>query len=81
MTKMLALLNRPEDNEGHLTELREIAKTQGMAKVYLARVSHAFCSRVRSIVAPHKLDMAARMSDAAVGKYLSRMVDELRTGI
>jgi len=48
-----------------------------VAKVYLARVSRTFGSRVRSIVAPHKLDMAARMSDAAASKHLSGIADAL----
>lgn len=75
---MLVLLNRPEDIEGRLSELREITKTHGIAKVYLARISRAFGSRARSTVAPHKLDMAARMSDAAASKYLSKIADDLR---
>jgi len=79
MKKMLVLLNRPEDIESHLAGLREIAKTHGIAKVYLARVSRAFGSRARSVVAPHKLDMAARMGDAAASKYLSKIADDLRT--
>ena len=79
MKKMLVLLNRPEDIDGHLVELKEIAKTQGIAEMNLARVSRAFVSRARSIVALHKLDMAARMSDAAVSKYLSKIADDLRT--
>jgi hypothetical protein len=79
MKKMLVLLNRPEDIEGRLSELRKIAKTHGIAKVYLATVSRAFGSRARSIVAPHKLDVAARMSDAAASKYFSKIADELRT--
>ena len=79
MKKMLVLLNRPEDIEGHLMELKEIARTQGIAKVNLARVSRAFGSRARSIVVPHKLDMVARMSDAAASKYLSKITDDLRT--
>jgi len=79
MKKMLVLLNRPEDVEGRLSELREIAKTHGIAKMYLARVSRAFGLRVRSIVAPHKLDMAARICEAAASKYLSKIADDLRT--
>jgi len=78
MKKMLVLLNRPEDIEGHLSELREITKMQGIAKVYLAKVPRAFRSRARSIVAPQKLDMAARMSDAAAGKYFSKIANDLR---
>jgi len=76
---MLVLLNRPEDIESHLPELTEIAKMQGIATVYLAKVSRAFRSRSRSIAAPHKLDMATRMGDAAAGKYFSKIVDDLRT--
>ena len=76
---MLVLLNRPEDIEGRLPELREIAITHGIAKVYLARLSRAFGSRARSIVAPHKLDMAARMSDAAADQYFAKIADDLCT--
>ncbi len=76
MQKMLVLMNRL-DIEGHLSELREIAKTHGIAKVYLAKASPDFSSRARSIVAPHKLDMAARMSDEAASKYLSTIADAL----
>jgi nucleotide-binding universal stress UspA family protein len=79
MESMLVLLDRPEDIEGRLSELREIAVKHKVAKVYLARVSRTFGSRVRSIVAPHKLDMAARMSDAAASKHLSRIADALGT--
>lgn len=79
MKEMLVLLNRPEDIEVHLSELREIAKTHGIVKVYLANVSRAFGSRARSIAAPHKLDMAARLSDAAASKYFSKIADDLRT--
>ncbi len=78
MKKMLVLLNRPEDIESHLSELREITKMQGIAKVYLTKVSRAFRSRARSIVAPQKLDMAARMSDTAAGKYFSKIANDLR---
>ena len=74
---MLVLINRL-DIESHLSEIREIAKTHGIAKMYLAKVSPDFGSRVRSIVAPHKLDMAARMSDEAASKYLSKIADTLR---
>jgi nucleotide-binding universal stress UspA family protein len=45
--------------------------------VYLVRVSRAFSARVRSRVAPHKLDLAARMGDAAANKYLSKIADAL----
>ena len=79
MKKMLVLLNRPEDIDGHLVELKEMVKTQGIAKMNLARILRAFGSRTRSIVAPHKLDMAARMSDAAASKYLSKIANYLRT--
>ncbi len=77
MQKMLVLINRL-DIERHLSEIREIAETHGIAKTYLARVSPDFGSRVRSIVAPHKLDMVARMSDAATSKYLSQIAAALR---
>lgn len=76
---MLVLLNRLDDIEGHLLELREIAITHRIAKVYLARVSRAFGSMVRRIMAPHKLDMATRMSDVAASKYLAKIADDLRT--
>jgi len=79
MKKMLVLLNRPEDIDGHLVELKEIAKTQGIAKMNMARVLRAFGSRARSIVASHKLDTAARMSNAAASGYLSKIADDLRT--
>ena len=79
MKKMLVLLNRPEDIDSHLADLKKIAKTQGIAKVYLTRVSRAFSSRARSIVVPHKLDMVARMSYAAASKYLYKIADDLRT--
>ena len=78
MKNMLILLNYLEDIEGRLSELREIATTHGITKAYLARVLRPFGSRVRSIVAPSKLDMAMRMSDAAASKYLSRIADALR---
>lgn len=77
MKKMLVLLNRPEDIEGRLSELREIAITHGITKMYLARVLRPFGSRVRSIVAPHKLDIAVRMSDAAASKRLSQIAEAL----
>ena len=79
MKNMLVLLNRPEDIEHRLPQLREIAVTHKVAKVYLARVSRTFGSRARSIVAPHKLDMAAQMGDAAASRYLSKIADDLRT--
>lgn len=79
MKKMLVLLNRPEDINVHLPELREIASVHGIAKVYLARVLRPFDSRVGSVVSPHKLDMAVRMNEAATSKYLSKMADDLRT--
>ncbi len=80
MESMLVLLDRPEDIEGRLSELREIAVKHKVTKVYLARVSRTFGSRVRSIVAPHKLDMATRMGDEAASRYLSKIADELRKG-
>ncbi len=80
MESMLVLLDRPEDIESRLSELREIAVKHKVAKVYLARVARTFGSRVRSIVAPHKLEMAARMSDDAASRYLSVISDKLRTG-
>jgi hypothetical protein len=79
MGKMLVLLNRVDDIDGHLLELREIAITHRIAKVYLARVSLTFGSMVRRIVAPHKLDMAARMGDAAASKYFVKIANDLRT--
>ncbi len=75
---MLVLLNRLEDIESHLSELREIAKTHGITNITLARVLTPFGSRIRSRVAPHKLDMAARMSDEAASRYLSKIADTLR---
>lgn len=80
MKKMLVLLNHPEDIDTHLQELREIATTHGITKVYLARLSRAFGSRARSIVIPHKLDMATHLSDAAVHQYLSSIAVEFRAG-
>ncbi len=74
---MLVLLDRPEDIEGRLSELREIAKTHGIRKISLVRVLLPFNSRVRSRVAPHKLDMAAQMSDEAVSRYLSGIAHTL----
>jgi len=79
MKKMLVLLNRPEDIEGHLPELSEIALMHGIAKVYLARLSRAFGSRARSIVARHKLDIAAKMGEAAASRYFLKIADDLRT--
>ena len=75
---MLVLLNRPEDIEAHLSELREIAKKHGIEKVYLARVTPPFSSRVQDRVAPALLDMMAQMSDAAASKHLSKIADDLR---
>lgn len=74
---MLVLANRL-DIEGHLSEIKEIAKTHGITKIYLAKTSPDFSSRVRSIVAPHRLDMVARMSDEATSRYLSKIADTLR---
>jgi hypothetical protein len=78
LNNMLVLLNRLEIIEDYLSKIREIAKTHGIEKVYLARVSCAFGSRIRSRVAPHKLDMAAKMSDEAASRYLSKVADDLR---
>ncbi len=77
MKKMLVLMNRL-DIESHLSELREIIKTHGIAKVYLAKASPDFSPRARSIVAPHRLDMVAQMSDEAVSRYLSQITNTLR---
>jgi len=74
---MLVLLNRPEDIDGRIPELKDIAVTHGVVKVYLARLSRDFGPRVRSVVVRHKLDMAARMGDAAADKYLRRMAGVL----
>lgn len=79
---MLVVMDCPEDIEGRLSELRGIAAKHKVEKVYLARVSRPFGSRVRSIVAPHRLDMAVQMSDAAANKHLFRMADILgRSGV
>ena len=77
---MLVLLNCPEDIESHLSELREIAKTHEITNITLARVVTPFGSRIRSRVAPHKLDMAARMSDEAASRYLSKIAHALSAG-
>ncbi len=77
MGSMLVLLSRPEDIEGRLSELREIATKNRVEKVYLVSVSRAFSRGVRSIVSPHKLDTAARICDEAVSRYLSRIAGEL----
>jgi hypothetical protein len=74
---MLVLLNRPEDIESHLSELIDIAKTHEIASISLVRVSPPFGSRTRSRVAPHKLNMATRMSDEAVTRYLFKIADTL----
>ncbi len=76
---MLVLMNRL-DIEGHLSELREIAKTHGITNITLARVLTPFGSRIRSRVAPHKLGMAARMSDESAGRYLSKIAHTLSAG-
>ena len=75
---MLVLLNRPEEIDTHLTELREIAAAHGITKICLSRLSLSYGSRVRSIVAPHKLARAARMSDAAANNYLFKIAEDLR---
>ena len=75
---MLVLFNHPEDIESHLSELKEIAKTHEIVKISLARVSPPFGSRIRSRVAPHKLDMATRMSDESASRYLSTIARALR---
>ncbi len=77
MKKLLVLLNRL-DIEGHLPEIIEITKTHGVVRVYLAKASPEFGSRVRTILPAHKLDMAARMGDMAVGRYLAQIADTLR---
>jgi nucleotide-binding universal stress UspA family protein len=78
VNNLLVLLNRLETIEDYLSKIREIAKTHGIEKVYLTRISRAFGSRVRSRVAPHKLDMAAKMSDDAADRYLAKVADDLR---
>ena len=70
---MLVLLNCPEDIESHLQEIREIAQKYEIGHISLARITFPFGTRVRNIVAPHKLEMAARMSDESVSRYLSRI--------
>lgn len=77
MKRMFVLLNRPEDIEGYLTELKNIAITHGVMKIYLARLPRDFNPRARSIMAPQKLDMAARMGDAAASKYLREIANTL----
>ncbi len=75
---MLVLLNRLDPSEDWLSQVREIAVTHGIAKVYLARVTPPFSSRVQSRVAPALLDMMGRMSATATSKYLSKIADDLR---
>ena len=77
MNRMLILLDRL-DIEGYLPELGDIAKSHKIAKMYLARITPDYGARVRSIVAPHKLEMAEQMTDAAAGRYLDRIADALR---
>ncbi|MBI2860573.1 MAG: Na+/H+ antiporter subunit E [Chloroflexi bacterium] len=74
---MLVLTNRL-DPERHLPDIKEIARTHEIARTYLAAISPDFSPRIRSIVAPHRLDMVARMSQSATGDYLSRMAASLQ---
>ena len=76
---MFVLLNRPEDIEGRLPELKDIAITHRIKKLYVARILRPFGSRARRIVAPHKLDLAAQISDAATSNYFSKIADDLCT--
>lgn len=78
MGSMLVLLNRPEDIEDRLSELQEIAINHKVEKIYLASISRAFGSRVRSRVSPQKLDMAVQMSNEATGRYLAIIANTLR---
>jgi len=77
MNKMLVLVNRL-DIESYLPEIREITETHGVEQVYLAKTSLDFSSRIRSIVAPHRLDMVAQISDEAANRYLSIITNTLR---
>ena len=77
-TYMLVLLNRLDSAEDWLSQVRETTMMHGIEKVYLARVTPPFSSRVQDRVAPALLDMMAQMSDAAASKYLSKIADDLR---
>jgi hypothetical protein len=79
MNKLLVLLNRPEDINGHVAELKEIAITHKIKKVYLARLSCSFGPRARCIITHSKLEAAARISDAAAGEYLEKIAEDFRS--
>ncbi|MBI2860572.1 MAG: hypothetical protein HYX91_03575 [Chloroflexi bacterium] len=80
MEDMLVLLDRPEDIEGRLEEIQQVAASHKVKRVYLARAPRAFGTRVRGMVAPHKLKLAVQMSAEATGIYLSRAARELSKG-
>lgn len=72
------LVNGSDLSEHCLAQLKEIICAHGTPEeVFLVRVLAPFGSRVRSILAPHKLDRAAQLSEAANSVYLSKIASEL----